>query len=123
MPQPPVQPTKQKMLIVDDHELVLDGTVQALKQQYPEAAVSTAQTPQAALSQLEQGQPDLIVVDLSMPEASGETARPGTGIQLLKTLMERYPTLNIVVQSAHVRSLVQLKLAISNHEGGFYGSG
>ena len=119
MPQPLVAPIKQKILIVDDHELVLDGTVQALKQQYPEADILTAQSPQTAFSQLEYGQPDLLVVDLSMPESSGDTARPGTGIQLLKTLMERYPTLNIVVQSAHVRSLVQLKLAISGHEGGF----
>jgi len=119
MSQPSTQLTKLKILVVDDHELVLDGTIQALKQQYPEADILTAQNSQMALKQLEYGQPDLVVVDLSMPESIGEAARPGTGIQLLKTLMERYSTLNIVVQSAHVRSLVQLKLAISSHEGGF----
>ncbi|MBW4695409.1 MAG: response regulator transcription factor [Lyngbya sp. HA4199-MV5] len=118
MSQPSTQLTKLKILVVDDHELVLDGTIQALKQEYPEADILTAQNAQMALKQLEYGQPDLVVVDLSMPESIGEAARPGTGIQLLKTLMERYPTLNIVVQSAHVRSLVQLKLAINSHEGG-----
>ncbi len=119
MSQSASQSSKQTILVVDDHELVLDGTIQALKQQYPDANILTAQNAQMALKQLEYGQPALVVIDLSMPESIGETARPGTGIQLLKTLMERYPTLNIVVQSAHIRSLVQLKLAISSHEGGF----
>ena len=119
MPQPPTQLTKLKILVVDDHELVLDSTLQVLKQQYANADLLTAQNAQIALKRLEYGQPDLVVVDLSMPESIGEVARPGAGIQLLKTMMERYPTLNIVVQSAHVRSLVQLKLAISSHEGGF----
>ena len=58
-------------------------------------------------------------MDLSTPDAPGATAQPDTGIQRLKTLMQEYPRLNIVVQSAHVQSLVRLKPAISDHEGGF----
>jgi DNA-binding NarL/FixJ family response regulator len=119
MRQPLSQQTKLKILVVDDHELVLGGTIGALKQQYPDAEILTAQTAQAALQQVAGYQPNLMVIDLSMPDAVGDAARPETGIQLLKTLMERYPTLNIVVQSAHVRALVRLKPAISSHEGGF----
>jgi DNA-binding NarL/FixJ family response regulator len=113
------QSNRQRILIVDDHEAILNGTVATLKQQYPEAEIFTAQTAQAGLSQVELTNPDLVVVDLSMPETTGESARTENGIQLLKTLMERYPTLNIVVQSAHGRSLVRLKPAINQHEGGF----
>jgi DNA-binding NarL/FixJ family response regulator len=113
------QPVKQKILVVDDHESVLDGTVNMLRQQYPEAEILTAQTAQSTQKQVESTQPDLAVMDLSIPEKPGEMARTETGIQLLRTLMEQYPTLNIVVQSAHVRSLVRLKPAISTHEGGF----
>lgn len=113
------KPVKQKILVVDDHESVLDGTVNMLRQQYPEAEILTAQTAQSTQKQVESTQPDLAVMDLSIPEKPGEMARTDTGIQLLRTLMERYPTLNIVVQSAHVRSLVRLKPAISTHEGGF----
>jgi len=61
----------------------------------------------------------LAIVDLVMPEAIGETAQANSGLQLLKTLMEQYPSLNIVVQSAHVRTLVWLKPSIDNHMGGF----
>jgi len=110
---------KQTILVVDDHESVLDGTVNVLKREYPDAEIQVAQTGQTAQKHLEHRQPDLLVMDLSIPEAPGATARPDTGIKLLRSLMEHYRTLNIVVQSAHVRSLVRLKPAISAHEGGF----
>lgn len=111
--------SRQTFIVVDDHELVLDGTVHALRQQYPDAHIIVAHFAAEALEQVELYRPDLIVVDLSMPDQAGQSARTETGIELLKTLMGKYPTLNIVVQSAYSKSLVKLKLAISNHEGGF----
>ena len=95
----PDQPLK--IIIIDDHELVLDATISALKQQYSNAEMITVQNSRDGLEKIEQWRPDLAIVDLSMPEAIGEIAQTRTGIQLLKTLMERYPRLNIVVQSAH----------------------
>jgi DNA-binding NarL/FixJ family response regulator len=115
----PLPSTKQTILVVDDHELVLGGTIGVLKQEYPTIEVITALNARDALKQVELYKPNLVVVDLSMPESPGQPAQTETGIQLLKTLMQRYPTLNIVVQSAHVRALVRLKPAISAHEGGF----
>ena len=108
-----------KFLVVDDHESVLNGTVEGLKRQYPEVEIHTAQTAQAAHDWIKKGQPDLLVMDLSMPDVPGAPAQTDTGIQRLKILMQEYPTLNIVVQSAHVQSLVRLKPFISDHEGGF----
>ena len=108
-----------KILVVDDHELVLHGTVNGLKQRYPDAEIATVQTAQEVKEQVQQIQPDLLVVDLSLPQAPGAFPQPDTGIQLLKTLMQRYPTLNIVVQSAYPKALVRLRSAIDTHEGGF----
>ncbi|WP_404790459.1 response regulator [Altericista sp. CCNU0014] len=113
------QPQKQTFLVVDDHTLVLDGTLGILQQAYPDADIVTAQTSQEALNQMAQTNPDLVMVDLVMPDAIGETAQAKSGLQLLKTLMEHYPKLNLVVQSAHVRTLVWLKPTIDNHLGGF----
>lgn len=79
----------------------------------------TAQSFQEALQGIEQRQFDLVVVDLVMPENIGEAAHSHAGIQLLEILMKRYPTLNIVVQSSHVRTLVWLKPSIDRHQGGF----
>lgn len=118
MPQIP-QAEKQTFLVVDDHALMLGGTLGILKQAYLEAEILTAQTAQEALNQMEQLHPDLVIVDLVMPDSIGETAQANSGLHLLKTLMERYPKLNIVVQSAHVRTLVWLKPTIDNHMGGF----
>jgi DNA-binding NarL/FixJ family response regulator len=108
-----------KIIVVDDHELVLDSTVTVLQRQYPDARFSTAQATAAALTLIEQTQPDLVVVDLALPERSGQVSRTETGLQLLRTLLQRFPTLNIVVQSANAKSLVRLKPAINTHEGGF----
>ncbi|MGG6264521.1 response regulator [Leptolyngbya sp. AN03gr2] len=113
------QPEKQTFLVVDDHALVLGGTLNILKQAHPQAEILTAPTAQEALRQVEQAHPNLVIVDLVMPDAIGEVAQANSGLQLLKVLMERYPHLNLVVQSAHVRTLIWLKPSIDNHQGGF----
>ncbi|MEA5576393.1 response regulator transcription factor [Anabaena sp. UHCC 0451] len=108
-----------KILVIDDHESVLSGTVDAIQKNYPSAECITAINANDALDQVTNSQPDLIVMDLSIPEKKGITARPDNGIQLLKILMKKYPNLNIIVQSVHVRTLVRIRLDIDNHKGGF----
>jgi DNA-binding NarL/FixJ family response regulator len=108
-----------KILVIDDYESVLVGTVAVLQNHYPDAKIETAVNAENGRSQIEEFQPDLVVVDLSIPEQAGMSARPDTGLQLLKTLMKDYPTLNLVVQSAHVEKLVRIVPEIENHRGGF----
>lgn len=109
----------QTFVVVDDHESVLGGTVAVLQKEYPDAQILTASTAEAAKERVNAATPDVVVMDLSIPATPNDTAQTETGIQLLRTLMQQYPTLNIVVQSAHVRSLVRLKPLIDTHEGGF----
>ncbi len=108
-----------KILVIDDHESVLSGTVGTLTQDYPDAEILTAATVEEVKQQLAYGLPDLLVMDLSIPMAAGEPSQVESGIELLRNLMVTYPELNIVVQSAHVRSLVRLKPDIDVHQGGF----
>ncbi|WP_414550142.1 response regulator [Anabaena sp. CCY 0017] len=108
-----------KILVIDDHELVLGGTVELLRKHYSDAEFITAVNAENALNQITESQPDLVVMDLSIPEHAGTTARPDTGIQLLRTLMKDYQNLNLVVQSAHVRTLVRIRPDIDSHKGGF----
>lgn len=109
----------QTFVVVDDHESVLGGTVAVLQKEYLDAQILTASTAEAAKERVNAATPDVVVMDLSIPATPNDTAQTETGIQLLRTLMQQYPTLNIVVQSAHVRSLVRLKPLIDTHEGGF----
>ncbi|HIK30710.1 MAG TPA: response regulator transcription factor [Oscillatoriales cyanobacterium M59_W2019_021] len=110
---------KPKILVVDDHAVVLGGTIDLLKQKYPEADILTAQTGRETLDAVARSQPDLVVMDLSIPEVEGVTARIDTGLQVLRTLMEKYPHLNLMVQSTYVRSLVRIRPEIDSHTGGF----
>ena len=109
----------QKILVIDDHEIALGGTINVLQRQYPEAEILTAQTAESAHNQVSRLVLNLVVMDLSIPEKPGVTARTDTGIQLLKTLMKKYPNLNLVVQSTYVKTLVRIKLDIDAHKGGF----
>lgn len=108
-----------KILVVDDHELILGGTLDLLKQHYPDAEILTAKTTQNALQQVKTLHPDLVIMDLSLPETSGDTAEINQGIKSLGILMKNYPTLNLVVQSSYVKALVRIKPEIDAHEGGF----
>jgi DNA-binding NarL/FixJ family response regulator len=108
-----------QILVIDDHESVLAGTVNVLNMRYPDANFITALNAQDALQKITASQPDIIVMDLSIPSDQGMTARPDTGVQLLRTLMKNYPNLNIVVQSANVRTLVRVRPDIDSHKGGF----
>lgn len=108
-----------KIIVIDDHELVLDGTINLLNKQYPEANIFPDPTAQMARSQIEKYHPNLVVMDLSIPETSGTPAQTDIGIQLLKTIIKGYPTLNLVVQSTYVKSLVRIRPEIDAHKGGF----
>jgi DNA-binding NarL/FixJ family response regulator len=118
MKQKASAPTR-KILVVDDHESVLTGTINALRQHYPQVEFFTAQTASMAEQQVATARPELVVMDLSIPNGTGTAARTETGIQLLRTLMQQYPNLHIVVQSAYTKALVRLKPNINAHEGGF----
>jgi DNA-binding NarL/FixJ family response regulator len=111
--------TCQKIYIVDDHQLILDGMVSALAKQYPAAEIATAQTVEQAKAMLQAGLPDVLIVDLSLPEATGQPAHADRGLELLEFLMQQSVPLNLVVQSSHVKSLVRIKALIDRHEAGF----
>jgi DNA-binding NarL/FixJ family response regulator len=108
-----------KFLVVDDHESVLKGTVDILQEQYPNAEIAIAQTTENARQRVNNFQPDLALVDLSLPEKTNDTAKTEAGFQLLRDLMNCYPNLNIVVQSSYIKVLRRFKPSIDQHDGGF----
>ena len=112
--------TKTKILVIDDHDAVINGTVDALKSQYPDADILKAKTTEEALIKLNSfPDRDVVITDLSLPEKPGERPQPEIGVKLLRTMMEKYPDLNLVVQSADARALIRLRPLINEHEGGF----
>lgn len=119
MSQAKSKPFEQRFLVVDDHEAILEGTLPALHKQYPQTEIFTAQDRQNAQLKLEGYHPDLVIVDLSIPEKPGDLASPEVGIQFFKALMSSTPAPNIMVLSTDVKPLVRLKPMINAYEGGF----
>lgn len=108
-----------KFLVVDDHATVLEGTIQTLKKEYPDATIYQAPTIDEVNTMLADMMPKLLLMDLALPQQAGETPKPEYGLQLLRDLMAAHPTLNIMVQSSHVKSLKRLMPTITVHQGGF----
>lgn len=81
---------KTKVLIVDDHPMVAEG-IQSILESYDDVAVvGTAFNGRDVMDRLETLDPDVILMDLNMPEIGGLTAtemvlerRPGTRVVIL----------------------------------------
>lgn len=79
-----------RILIVDDHPMVAEG-IQSILESYDDInVVGTCNTARAAIEQLATLDPDVILMDLNMPDMGGLTAteiileqRPGTRILIL----------------------------------------
>ena len=110
---------KLGILVVDDHQLILTGTLDVLRREYPEADILKAQTAKETLSLTQSCQFDLIVMDLSLPDDKGDRAEIDLGIKLLQNLLKEYPHQNFIVQTSYVKALVRIKHEIDNHQGGF----
>lgn len=108
-----------KILILDDHRLLLNGTVELISDRFPTAHIVSAQTVQAAQAQLTDSPLDLVIADLSIPKSPDTTAHIEHGLDFLKGLMQDYPLLNLMVQSSNIKALIRLMPEIDSHQGGF----
>ena len=111
--------TKSKILIIDDHRLLLNGVIELVRDRFPQAQIFSANTIQEAASQITEDLPHLVIADLSLPQTKGATANIENGLEFLRSLMEKHCDLNIMVQTSHPKALVRLIPEIDNHRGGF----
>jgi DNA-binding NarL/FixJ family response regulator len=89
MPQPGTD--SRRVVVVDDHELFLGGLVAMLRQSGV-AVVGTAGSGEAALEVVAQEHPDLVLMDLGLPDMSG--------IEAIRRLRDERPRLCVVVLTA-----------------------
>lgn len=81
------------LAILDDHKLFRLGLAQLLQQLPFVASVQEAATFPDLLAGMRQQMPDVLLLDLQMPEMDG--------MEATKQLLERYPDLKIIVLSMH----------------------
>jgi NarL family two-component system response regulator LiaR len=89
-----------RVLIVDDHAMVRKGLVAFLKNQPELDLVGEACDGREAIEYCEQDQPDVILMDLVMPELSGVAAT--------RTIHQRWPQVQVIaLTSFQEKELVQ----------------
>jgi DNA-binding NarL/FixJ family response regulator len=85
--------TKIRIVLADDHPIVLDGLRNLIRAEADFELVGEAASGLAALRTIREQQPDVAVVDISMPELNG--------IVLCRRLLGEMPELRVLVLTLH----------------------
>ena len=82
-----------KILIVEDVNLFREAFKTTLEASFPRIAVDQATDESEALQKVDTFLPDLIFMDIRLPE--------GNGLELTKKIKATYPNINIVILTNH----------------------
>ncbi|HTJ00937.1 MAG TPA: response regulator transcription factor [Dongiaceae bacterium] len=91
-PSHPESAAAVRVLLVDDHRIVRDGLRLALSQHADLQVVGEAGDRKAALLQIEQLQPQVVIMDIGLPDVDG--------VELAQEVLNRWPQLRIIILSA-----------------------
>jgi DNA-binding NarL/FixJ family response regulator len=91
------KPDATRVLIVDDHPLLRRGISELIDQERDLTVVGEAADACKALTAIENTNPDLVLVDITLNGASG--------IELLKNIKARFPNLRVLMFSMHDESI------------------
>jgi len=98
-----------KVLIVDDHEIMREGMSALLRKYSQFEVVGQATDGRQALEMASQLKPDVIIMDVGMPNLNG--------IDATKKLLSLYPDLKIMALSAHSDGSIVAKMIKAGASG------
>lgn len=90
----PTPPAPIRLLLVDDHQIMRDGLRLTLGREPDLAVVGEAGDAQTALERTASLEPELILLDIGLPDADG--------VELAREIRQRWPQVRIVLLSAVV---------------------
>lgn len=94
--------------IADDHTMLVEGLVQAINSSQVAHVSHSYNTLEACRQNLEHWVPDVMLLDISMPD--------GSGIEFCKYLMSAYPALRIIAITCHDEySIIQRMIELGVH--------
>ncbi|MEJ6006798.1 response regulator [Paucibacter sp. AS339] len=94
-------PKPLSILVVDDSKVSRTVVIGLIRNRKPEAAIQEAGDGRSALTLVQQEAPDLIVLDINMPDM--------TGIELAEILRPQFPQIRIALLTANVQDAMRAK--------------
>lgn len=88
--------SRKKVLLVEDHPIMRSGIAQLIAQESDLMVCGEAENAHGALRVIEETEPDIAVVDISLKDSNG--------IELIKDIKIRWPNLAVLVLSMHEES-------------------
>ncbi len=105
-----------RLLVVDDHEVVRQGLVALLERREAFQVVAEAGTVAESIEQARRHQPDIVIMDVRLPDGSGiEACRairaelPGTRVVMLTSYPDEEAVLSAIVAGASGYLLKQIR--------------
>ncbi len=95
--------------IVDDHSLIVSGLINMLSDLADYQISFTASTGKQLLTEMEQQLPDVLLLDIELPDSSG--------IELCTAILKKYPTLPIIALTNHDEVVYVKKMMRSGAKG------
>ena len=110
------RPSPLRLLVVDDHEVVRQGLVALLDRRAGFEVVAEAGTVAESIEQARRHQPDIIVMDVRLPDGSGiEACReiraelPGTRVIMLTSYPDEEAVMSAIIAGASGYLLKQIR--------------
>jgi two-component system NarL family response regulator len=85
--------TPIRVLVVDDHPMIRAGLTATIDPEPDMTVVASASTGREGLEQYRQHQPDVMLIDLKMPEMGG--------VEAIRTIRAEFPSAKIIVLSTY----------------------
>jgi DNA-binding NarL/FixJ family response regulator len=84
---------KYKILIADDHAMIRDGVRNLIRQNKELAVVGEARNGEETLAQFEKSSPDLVILDISLPDKNG--------MEVSREILVQNPDAKIIILSMY----------------------
>ena len=85
-----------RLALVDDHAIIREGLRALLKQSPLIQVVGEAATGRECLTSIESWQPDVVIMDITMPDING--------IEATRLIKEQWPQIKVIILSMHSTS-------------------
>ena len=98
-----------KLFIADDHQMFIDGLKALLQDAFDIRIVGEANNGKEVLQKLEQLRPDIILMDIGMPELNG--------IETTALITEKYPAVKVIALTTYDDNIRAVKMLKAGAKG------